>query len=156
MKKAIRYLTVLTLCAIVLGVMLAYCPRPFVRCIADLPRDAKVAVYCQRTALPCINMGNGCLVECTFADLDKTLSQCSGVDGVSVRFSATQAEFDDLCNRLEIRAVSYWQSGDLVAVCGHSDKISGGVDLAGEAVNIQVAFDGKTLTVGYPLILDSY
>ncbi len=156
MKKAIRYLTVLTLCAIVLGVMLAYCPQPFVRCIVSLPHDAKVAVYCQRTSLPSVNMGNGRLVECTLAKLSAVLSHCSGVDGVSVRFDATQDDFDALCRSFEIRAVSYWQSGNLVTVCGHSNKISGGVDLAGQAVNIQVAFDGETLTVGYPLILDSY
>lgn len=144
------------LCVIVLGVMLAYCPRPFVRCIADLPRNAKVAVYCQRTSLQSTDMGNGRLVECTLAELDETLAHCSGVDGVSVRFYATQDDFDALCCNFEIRTVSYWQSGALVSVCGHSKHILGGVDLAGETVNIQVAFDGETLTVGYPLILDSY
>lgn len=156
MKKAIRYLTVLALCVIVLGVMLAYCPQPFVRCISALPKNAKVAVYCQYTTLPSVNMGNGHLVECTLDKLDQTLSCCNGVDGVSVRYTATQDDFEDLCNRFEIRTVSYWQSENLTAVCGYSGKILGGVDLAGNAVNIQVAFDGETLTVGYPLILDSY
>lgn len=156
MKKAIRYLTVLALCVIVLGVMLAYCPKPFVRCVSVLPKSAKVAVYCKTTNLPSINMGNGHLVECTLAELDKTLAACDGIDGVSVRYSATQSDFDDLCKRFDIQTVSCWQSGNLIAVCGYSTKILGGVNLAGQAVNIQVAFDGETLTVGYPLILDSY
>ncbi|MCM1289769.1 MAG: YwmB family TATA-box binding protein [Corallococcus sp.] len=156
MKKAIRYFTVLALCAIVIGVMLVYTPRPFVQNIRVFPPNAKVAIYCKQTDSPFTEMGNGRLVECTVSDVDRILAGCNGIDGLSVKFAATQSDFDQICRYFGIREVSRWQSGNLVSVCGLSDKICGGIDLCGEKVNVQAAFDGNVVTVGFPLILDSY
>lgn len=154
--KAKRYIAVLVLCVAVFGVMLIFAPKPFSRHLSIFPQNAKVSVYCRATDLPCVNMGNGYLVQCTIADVKKTLALCHDVDGISVSFEATQSQFDAMLNHFNVREVSRFSDGALVAVCGYSNKILGGVSLNGETVNIQVAFDGETLTVGYPLILDSY
>lgn len=155
-SKANRYIAVFLLVAVVIGVMLIYAPKPFSRHLSDFPQTAKVSVYCRKTDLPSVNMGNGYLVQCTVADVRKTLDLCRDVDGISVSFSATRGDFDAILKRFNVREVSCYSSGALVAVCGRSNKVLGGVNLNGETVNIQVAFDGSTLTVGYPLILDSY
>ena len=156
MKKSIRYLTILALCVLVLGVMLLFEPKPFTFHVTNFPPDAKVAIYCRATDLPSIDMGNGRLVECVLADLSQTLSACRGVDGISVRFAATENDFDEILRRFNLQVTSSFCDGHLVAVCGHSAQILGGVNVDGNLVNVQVAFDGATLTIGYPLILDSY
>lgn len=154
--KANRYIAVFVLCCILLGVMLVYAPKPFAQHVSAFPQQAKVRVYCRSTSLPAVNMGNGYLVQCTVAELSHTLAACSDVDGISVSFEATEGDLEEMLNRFDVRKVSVFNSGALVAVCGYSNKIYGGVNLDGETVNIQVAFDGETLTVGYPLILDSF
>ena len=156
MKKAVRYLTVLVLCAAILCVMLVFAPKPFTRHISALPQDAHVAIYCRNTSLPSIDMGNGRLVQCALADFYHTLESCNGIDGISVRFAATQADFDEILTHFNVQVTSCYRDGNLIAVCGHSAKILGGVNVDGNFVNLQVAYDGNTLTIGYPLILDSY
>ena len=154
--KAKRYIAILALCCAVVGVMLVFAPKVFQRHLAVFPQDATVSVYCRNTELPSINMGNGYLVQCAVTDVYATLAQCDGVDGISVRYPATEKDFYAMLNHFDVMEVSRYEDGALVAVCGYSSKILGGVMLDGEKVNVQVAFDGETLTVGYPLILDSY
>lgn len=154
--KANRFIAVLVLLFVVVGVMLVFAPKPFSRHLSTFPKNATVRVYCRQTDFPSVNMGNGYLVQCTVADVKETLANCREVDGISVSFPATRGDFDAMLIRFNVREVSRFQDGALIAVCGHSNIILGGVLVGGETVNVQVAFDGETLTVGYPLILDSY
>ena len=136
--------------------MLFFAPKPFTRHVAAFPKNAKVNVYCRNTDLPAINVGNGFIVTCTVNDFKKTLARCQGVDGISVSYKATKADFDQIARQFDVQVISQFYDGNLVAVCGRSNKIVGGVVVDKALVNIQLAFDGATLTVGYPLILDSY
>ena len=156
MKKFVRYLTVMALFAVIVGVMLLFAPKPFTRSLADLPQEAQVAIYCRNTDLPCVNMGNGYLVECNVADFTQTISYCNGIDGISVRFAATEKEFQDIIRRFRLEVTSRYCDGNLIALCGYSYKVLGAINMGGTSVNLQVAFDGQTLTLGSPIILDSY
>ena len=156
MKKTTRYLFIFLLCAVIVGVMLAFAPKPFASHVSNLPDSSRVAIYCRATDLPATNMGNGYLVECRLAQFQEIISHCHGVDGISARFAATQDDFDQIIRHFQLTVTSAFQDCNLVALCGHSRQITGGVYVDGKLTNLQVAFDGATLTLGYPMILDSY
>lgn len=151
-----RFFLTLALIAVVLGVMLHFAPQPFGKGIAIFPPNSTVSVYCRETNLEATDMGNGFLVECGVDELAGVLSQCGGVDGISVKFHGTAEDFSLLQQRLFLKVTSRQQFEGLTVLCGKSEKIRGGIFLDGNFVNLQMAFDGETITVGSPLILDSY
>ena len=85
-----------------------------------------------------------------------TLEQCGGVDGISVKCHGNQQLVREILQRLRVKTVHSQNLQGLTVVCGYSSAILGAVFVDGEKVNVQVAFDGKTITVGSPLILDSF
>lgn len=151
-----RFLVVLALAAVVLGVMLYFMPQPFTQFAATLPQQCTAFVYCRSTELAATNMGNGYLVKCTVGTLRQSLSQCDSVDGVSVRLTGTKEYFDKLQRILQLNVYDVQQIDNLIVVCGYSPLIRGGVYLNNVKVNVQLAYDGATVTLGSPLILDSY
>lgn len=151
-----RFLLVLALAVVMLGVMLYFAPKPFENIIAEFPQSCQVFVYCRQTTLDATDMGNGFLVQCTVETLHDTLSQCAGVDGISVKIAGDEQVFAQLQQRIGLRVYSVQQLENLQIVCGHSNKIIEGIWLDGNNVNLQMAFDGNTITLGCPLILDSY
>lgn len=151
-----RFLVVLALTVVLLGVMLYFAPKPFENLIGNFAPNSSVFVYCRQTSLNAINMGNGFLVECSVETLPRTLQMCSQVDGISVKIAGNEQTFCTLLKRLQMEVCSVQQLGNLQVVCGRSSKISGGIVLDGKSVNLQMAFDGNTITLGSPLILDSY
>lgn len=140
----------------VLGVPLVLVPKPLAKQANLFSKDAVATVCCRQTNLPCTEIGNGKLVQCSFSDLNQTLAACKNVDGVSIRFCGTLDEFNALQTNLNLQVSSVQQLQNLTIVCGYSNKICGGIMLDGNRVNVQLAFDGQTITVGSPLILDSY
>lgn len=154
-NKMKRFLVVLALIATVLGVMLYFSPKPFENYIVRF-HDCETFVYCRQTTLDATDMGNGYLVKCTSDALQKTLESCTQIDGISVRIAADEQEFVRLQQQLNLNVFFEQQLGDLQIVCGRSCRFSGGIWLDGKFVNVQMAFDGSTVTLGSPLILDSY
>ena len=155
-NKMKRFLVVLALIAVMLGVLLYFAPQPFENFIADFSQPCEVFVYCRQTTLSATDMGNGFLVECRADNLNETLSNCVQVDGISVKIAGDEQTFTALQQQLKLKVYSVQQLDNLQILCGHSNKIAGGIYLDGQVVNIQMAFDGETITLGCPLILDSY
>ena len=151
-----RFLLALSLAVVVLGVLLYFTPQPVQNFIADFPPTSQVFVYCRQTSLTATNMGNGFLVQCQVANLRETLESCSQIDGISVKIDGDGQMFVELQQQLGLSVYSVQQLEDLQIVCGYSRKILGGISLDNTTVNVQMAFDGNTITLGCPLILDSY
>ena len=151
-----RFLVVLALTVVTLGVMLYFAPKPFQNFIAEFPPSCSVFVYCRETSLPATDMGNGFLVECRADAFAQTLSGCKQIDGISVKFAGDEQTFVALQSKLGVSVYSVQNLDKLRVLCGHSNKISGGILLDGKVVNVQMAFDGNVITLGCPLILDSY
>lgn len=151
-----RFILVVVLMFVVLGVMLYFAPKPFAKRATQFSPDSVITVFCRQTDLPSVDLGNGKLVVCNSKNLRDTLFLCKGVDGISVRFSGSLQDFYALQRQLQLCSESCVKMGELTVVCGYSPKICGGVALNGQRVNVQIAFDGNTVTVGYPLILNGY
>lgn len=151
-----RIFIALCLCATVTGVMLFFVPQPFCNVAATFPQDATATIFCRQTSCPSTNVGNGFLVECTVQNLPKTLFLCKQVDGISVKFSCEQLSFEEVVQQFRLQNESRLFLGGVIVVCGYSAKVQGGVIVDGQKVNVQIACDGQTVTVGSPLILDSF
>lgn len=151
-----RILIALCFCATVISVMLNFVPQPFCKVAERFPKDATATVFCRKTSCPSTNVGNGFLVECTVQNLLPTLSQCEQVDGVSVKFNCSKLCFHQVVNQFNLQNESRLVLNGVQVVCGYSAKVQGCVVIDGQKINVQIACDGQTVTVGSPLILDSF
>lgn len=151
-----RTFYILALTVVLLGAMLYFMPKSFDKFAIHFSQDAKITVYCTETSLQAINVGNGFLVECERETFAETFAGCDNVQGISVKFEGNTEDFWNVVRRLNLNITSRQRFDNLVVLCGKSNKIACGVWLDGNLVNVQIAFDGKNVTVGSPLILDSY
>lgn len=151
-----RTFYILALTVVLLGAMLYFMPKSFDKFAIHFSQDAKITVYCTETSLQAINVGNGFLVECERETFAETFAGCDNVQGISVKFEGNTEDFWNVVRSLNLNITSRQRFDNLVVLCGKSNKIAGGVSLNGNLVNVQIAFDGKNVTVGSPLILDSY
>ncbi len=144
----------LFLAVVIVVVMLHYMPKPLHKAI-NLA-NATCQVFCRTTSASHTDIGFGKIVQCGGTDFAKVLAQCKDVDGTSFCFVATQNDLATLLNTLSVNVHTTQTLGNLTIVCGYSPKLTGGVILDGNKTNVQIAFDGNTITIGSPLILGSY
>lgn len=143
------------LVVVILAVLLALMPQPLSR-QRIFPPTSKASIYCKQTVAPCLSLGNGYQVDCSFNNLPNALSLCKGVDGVSVSFDCNAQSLQQTLQLLQVKVVSVQRFDDLTVVCGFSKVVQGGLVVDGNFVNVQVALRGSAVTVGSPLILGSY
>ena len=119
-------------------------------------QNAICKVFCTETSAQHVDVGFGKIVECNFDELDATLQQCKNVQGVSFTFDANKNDIANLLQQLDVTVHTTQTLPDVVVVCGYSPKIVGGIALDGNKTNLQIAFDGTSITIGTPLILGDY
>ena len=124
--------------------------------VEEIDAFATVSIYCRKTDLDCIDMGSGKIVECNVSDFNNALEHCQDVDGFSVSFSGTDKDVERIIRLFKLKVTSTLDINGLQIVCGNSSKLTGGVTLDGQRVNLQIAYKDGTVTVGSPLILGSY
>lgn len=152
-----RFIFVLILTIVIVGVLTCFMPRSFDSYAIQLSKQATVSIYCrQTTSDDAIDMGTGYIVECDTQSYANTLDKCTGVDGVSVSFCGYVDDVAQIVEKFNLQTVSICEIDGLYVVCGASDKIKGGVTLDGAKVNLQIAYKDGVVTVGSPLILGSY
>ena len=142
------------LAVVLLVAMMHFAPKPLHRQL-DLD-NATCQVFCQSTTLAHTSVGFGKIVKSCGKQIDTVLLQCSGVDGVSVSFVATEKDLSAVASKLNLLVHTTQTLGELTIVCGYSPKVVGAVWLDGHKTNVQIAFDGNTITIGSPLILGDY
>lgn len=153
MKK--RYLLVIILVFAVFGTMLFFMPKPLQNYVPQTA-EAVCYVYCTKTSLPSVSVGFGRIVKCSAGDLKSVISCCSGVDGVSLSFSATEKQFYEITEQCGFTFCREEKFENLITVCGYSPKLSGGIYIDGCKINLQAAYSGGTVYIGSPLILGSF
>lgn len=144
----------LFLAVVIIIAMIHFMPKPLYKQI-DVD-NATCQVFCQNTTLPCANVGFGKIVECSGGEYATILANCQGIDGVSFCFDGSKVDVERLLCKLLTRIHTTQTIGNLVVFCGYSPKITGGIVVDGHKTNVQIAFDGNTITIGSPLILGSY
>ena len=152
-----RFVFILILTIVIAGVLTYFMPRNFDSYAIRLSKQATVSIYCRQTTSDnAIDMGTGYIVECDAQSYATALGKCKGVDGVSVSFSGTDVDVERIVKLFDLQTVSTYQLDGLYVVCGLSNKVTGGVWLDGDKVNLQIAYKDGVVTVGSPLILGSY
>lgn len=151
-----RFIVTLVLTAVIVGVLTYFMPKGLNDYIEEICPDATVSIYCRNADTEAIDMGSGKIVECGVKDFHSTLSRCKDVDGFSISFCGTAQDVDRIAQLFNLKVTSTLDFDGLQIVCGISEKLKGGVILDGEKVNLQIAFNNGTVTVGSPLILGSY
>ena len=142
------------LAVVMLVAMMHFVPKSLHRQL-DLD-NATCQVFCQSTTLAHTSVGFGKIVTTCGNELASVLAHCDDVQGVSVSFVATQSDLSAVVKRLNLFVHTTQTLGELTIVCGYSPKVVGAVLLDGHKTNVQIAFDGNTITIGSPLILGDY
>ena len=151
-----RFLTTTLLIAVIAGVLTHFMPRNFQTYLSEFDDSATVSIYCRQTSLDCIDMGTGYKVSCKADDFVATASACHDVDGISVSFNGSRDDALALLQFFRLNVISEFEQNDLYVICGKSPKISGGVTLDGNLVNLQIAYKDGVIHLGSPLILGDY
>ena len=151
-----RFIVVLVLTTVIVGALIYAMPRGLEVYIEELDACATVSIYCRSSDMDFIDMGSGKIVQCGVADLKSCLAQCKDIDGFSVSFSGTEQDVTRIKQLFKLKVTSTLNIDGLQIVCGNSAKLTGGVNLDGQTVNLQIAYKDGTVTVGSPLILGSY
>ena len=147
-------LFVIFLAVVLLVAMVHFVPKPLHRQL-DLD-NATCQVFCQNTSLAHTSVGFGKIVTTSGKQIASVLACCDDVEGVSIRFVATEKHLSAVVNKLNLTVHTTQILGELTILCGYSPKVVGGVWLDGHKTNVQIAFDGNTITIGSPLILGDY
>ncbi len=148
-----RYLLAILIAIVVLAVMAYFSPRNLHSFVKN---TATCNIFCRSTTAQANSVGFGYVVRCDAKSYWGILAQCQKVDGVSFSFVASTTDFVQLQQKLKLQQSAVQTLGNTIVVCGYSPKLSGGIFVDGNFVNLQIAFDGKFITVGSPLILDSF
>ena len=151
-----RFFVTTILTAVIAGVLTYFMPRNFEFYLGRFSPDATVAIYCRQTTLDGVDMGNSFKVECGASAFYDTVSECSGVDGISVRFNGTFDDVAKICKFFRLQIASVYEQEGLYIVCGKSNKIRNGVIDGNKFVNLQIAYHDGVIHLGSPLILGDY
>ena len=151
-----RFIVTLILTIAIAGVLTYSMPKRFDSYVNDIDPTATVSIYCRNTSMDSIDMGTGRVVQCCASELRYALARCKDVDGFSVRFGGSEQDIYRIVRLFDLSISSTLDLDGLLIVCGNSAKITGGVMLEGDKVNLQIAYKEGTVTVGSPLILGDY
>ncbi len=154
MKKT--FLTLLW-AGIVLALLAGISPKPFVKYLPWLSRKAEsVTLFCLQYDGDCVESGCGKIVSCLPAQLHQTLQKVGNVQGASFSFEGSISTAEKIAQKLKTQNVTKITCGNITTLCGYSQLFSGGVNIDGKTVNVQIAYCNGIVTVGSPLILGSY
>lgn len=151
-----RFIVTLILTTVIVAALIHVMPRGLDGYIEEISADATVSIYCRATDLSGIDMGSGKIVQCDVADFNGVRTRCSDIDGFSVSFAGTEQDIERIAELFKLKVTSTLNLDGLHVVCGNSARLTGGVNLDGVTVNLQIAYKDGLVTVGSPLILGSY
>ena len=151
-----RFIVTLFLTTVIVGALTYSMPRGLDVYIEEISSNATVSIYCRNTSLDSIDMGSGKIVQCDVAEFKSALALCNDIDGFSVSFNGTTNDVARIIRLFKLKVILMLNIDGLQVVCGNSARLTGGVNLDGEIVNLQIAYKDGNITVGSPLILGSY
>lgn len=146
MKKAVGFFWAL---AVLLGLSGAT-PRSPLTYFDDAAAEVYYT-YRFESPYPCVDLGQGCLVYChvnEVADLPQ--------DYFAVSVITTAKEWQKAKKTLRVRELTRETGENFCDSLCFSFRLTGGVKVNGETVNLQVAQVGDRVKIGFPLIVGSF
>ena len=103
-----------------------------------------------------IDIGSGAIVRCKGSVANDVAKSLDSITGVSFTFKGGDKEVDDFLKRVDAVVLNCETVGNISSCFAYSRKLKNGIRVDGELVNIQVARNGNTITIGSPIILGEY
>ena len=151
-----RFIFMLVLTSVIVAVLVYSMPKGLEHYVEEISADATVSIYCRATDMESVDMGFGKIVKCSVSNLKCALAHCDDVDGFSFSFDGSEQDVERIAKLFNLTVTSTLNIDGLLIVCGNSGKLTGGVILEGDKVNLQIAYKQGSVTVGSPLILGDY
>lgn len=151
--KVFRFVVVLVAVLTITATLLIRMPLLSYKLLPKMFSSAVAYVYCKGYDGTCVRNGNGCIVTTTCCNVDDVINNCVSVDGVSISFDGSYGCFERIA---ETFGCTVTQIDGVAVGTGYCGRIIGGVTIDGKAVNVQVAYNNGTISIGSPLILGSY
>lgn len=107
--------------------------------------------YPVETDFEWVDVGFGRLVYCSTEQV-KQLPQ----DYFALSVSLSSQKWQDLSSFLSVDVIKTEQTEDFFSQLCYCDFFMGGVTIDGQKVNLQVAWQGDSVKVGFPLIVGSF
>ncbi len=107
--------------------------------------------YCSQ-----VDIGSGAVVKCKGAVATEVAKSLDSITGISFTFSGGDKEIDDFLERVDAVVLNCESVGNISSSFAYSRKLKNGIRVDGNLVNIQIARNGNTITIGSPIILGEY
>ena len=105
-----------------------------------------------------LNIGNGYIVKSNAANAKYVKSNVSNILGESIKFNSTFNNLKKIINLYEITIIKEENIESIYSLYGISNKtnFANSINVDGEKINIQIAFNKGTFVIGTPVILGDY
>jgi len=103
-----------------------------------------------------VDLGCGAVIKCKGAVASETAKLLDSITGISFTFSGGDKEIDDFLKRVDAVVLNYESVGSITSCFAYSRKLKNGIRVDGNLVNIQIARNDNTITIGSPIILGEY
>lgn len=125
--------------------------------------DIEYSIYClnlNKDIFNCeiLNIGNGYIVK---TSADKSLyvkSKVSNILGESIKFNSSFSKIEKIINLYDIQIVKDEKIGEIYSLYGYTNNndFINKINIDGENVNIQIAYNKGVIVIGSPIILGDY
>ena len=101
-------------------------------------------------------LGTFDIVTCEKKDMEKVKAKIGKTLGYTVRFSGDRSAVDSLLSEYGVVIRERQKIDGVEIIYGYSNRLSGGVELNGKKVNVQINYKSNAIAMGTPLIMGSY
>lgn len=101
-------------------------------------------------------LGTFDIVTCEKKDMEKVKSRIGKTLGYTVRFSGDSGDVKELLDDYNVVIRETQKINGVEIIYGYSNRLSGGVEINGKKVNVQINFENNKIAMGTPLIMGSY
>ncbi len=101
-------------------------------------------------------LGTFDIVTCEKKDMEKVKAKIGKTLGYTVKFSGDRSAVDSLLSEYGVVIREIQKIDGVEIIYGYSNRLSGGVELNGKKVNVQINYKSNAIAMGTPLIMGSY
>lgn len=155
--RNMRYWAILVVVLIIFVSMLYIMPTNIIDATQLLQGTAYIHCSQYSGNATTIDNGSGKIVVVPTSLTNTQLSNCVDVKGVDIKFEVdSYTAVAQLLDDLSVKVYDKQTMGKVISIYGYSNRISGGIVVDGRLINIHIAYNSGTVTIGSPIILGSF
>ena len=104
-----------------------------------------------------VRNGAGAIIKCSSSIAKNVEKQLSHTTGVSITFNGNAKDIASLLSKYSINVLEQCNiTPDIVSYLGYSRQFDSSILIDNKTINVQIARNKNTITIGCPIILGSY